>query len=263
MLFKKSPLIFVLIISVFTLLTYQGIKDRSLVSDLPSYPLKILTQGGTAVIRGVKNIVNTYILIIGKEEENQRLMKELNILQQERNQYLETRRENERLRRLLKLKSRRTDFVTAAEVFAREPTNWFQVLWINKGERDGISKDMVAVTPSGIVGRIGEVFDDKASIILVTDVNSSIAVRVQSTRIEGILEGRGNNSCYLKYIPYEADAEVGDRIITSGLDGIWPEGLLVGQIVNIEKRPGTFFQQIEVIPAQNLNAIEEVVILKR
>ncbi len=122
---------------------------------------------------------------------------------------------------------------------------------------------MIAVTPLGPVGRIQRVFNDSASIILVTNVNSSIAVRIQPSRIDGILEGRGDNRGYLKYVPQEADVKVGERVVTSGLDGIYPEGLLVGDVTSVKKVGRELFQLIEVALAQNLNTIEEVAIYKR
>lgn len=122
---------------------------------------------------------------------------------------------------------------------------------------------MVAVTPLGPVGKVHRVFDDGSSLILLTDVNSSIAVRLQSTREGGILEGRGDGTCSLKYISKRAEVKVGERVVTSGLDGIFPEGLLVGYIAEVTKEGGEMFQVINVTPAQDLNTIEEVVILKR
>jgi rod shape-determining protein MreC len=264
MFFKKRFLIFVVfILFIFSLLTYQSIKGEIRIFELSLYPLRILEQISSAVIKGIRDVFKSYILIVGKEYENRRLIEEINRFKQERNKYIEAKYENERLRRLLELKSKRANYVTAAEVFARDPTNWFQVLWINKGRDDGISRDMIAVTHLGPVGRIHRVFNNRANIILITDVNSSVAVRIQSSRIEGILEGRGDNRCYLKYVPQEAEVKVGERVITSGLDGIYPEGLLIGYVTDVEKKSGELFQLIEVAPAQDLNAVEEVVILKR
>jgi len=260
---KRFFIIFILLI--FSVLTYQGVKgapDNSVFSFL-NYPLEILEQGISTLTKNIKDFFNSYILIVGKEEENKRLAEQIKKIEHEKNQYLEAANENERLRELLELKSQRADYVTAAEVFARDPTNWFQVLWINKGVDDGISRDMIAVTSVGPVGRIHRVFKDRASVILITDVNSSIAVRMQSSRVEGILEGRGDDRCYLKYVPQYVDVVVGEKVITSGLDGIYPEGLLVGYITKVKKRSREFFQIIEVTPAQHLNAVEEVAILKR
>lgn len=267
MFFKKRAFVsIVFILLIFTLLTYQSIKsghDIYSAFDFFVSSLKILEQGGSSIIRGVKNFFNSYILIAGKEDENRRLMASIKELEQERNKYIEALSENKRLRDLLELKSGRTDYVTSAEVFARDPTNWFQILWINKGIVDGIYKNMVAITPSGLVGKIHRVLRNTANIILITDINSSVAVRFQSHRQEGILEGKGTDRCYLKYIPQEEDIKIGERVITSGVDGIYPEGLQVGYVSKVIKKGYGLFQYIEVTPMQNLNKVEEAAILKK
>jgi len=260
---KRFPIFVIFILLIFSLLTYQSTKGEVHFFDFSLYPLGIIEKMSSFVVRNIKDFFRTYIFIINKEHENRMLIKEVNKLKQERQKYLEITHENVRLRRLLGLKSKRTDYIAVAEVFARDPTNWFQVLWIDKGVEDGISKDMVAVTSLGVVGRVHKVFKDKANIILITDVNSSVAVRLQTSRIEGILEGRGDSRCYLKYVPQEVDVKVGERVITSGFDGIYPDGLLAGYVTDVKRREGKVFQEIEVTPAQNLNAVEEVMILKR
>ena len=263
---KKKIFIFIFfVVLIFALLTYQG-AGRGLGTGgiaFFDYPLGMLENGITTVVRGVMNFFRSYIVIAGKEAENKKLVEQIKRMEQDKNEYLEATYENERLRALLELKSQRADYVTSAEVFARDPANWFQVFKINKGLRDGISRNMVAVTPLGIVGRIHRVSENTANVVLITDVNSSVAVRVQSARVEGILAGRGDDKCYLKYIPQDAVISVGDSIITSGLDNIYPEGLQAGYVTNIENREGEFFQRIEVAPAQNPRMVEEISILKR
>ena len=251
------------ILLVFFLLRYQNIKGEGRFLDFPIYPLQKLEQGVSAVINGVTDLFNTYIIIVGKEEENRKLLDQLKKFEQEKNKYIETGLENERLRKILKLTSERPDEITAAEVFAKDPANWFYLLWINKGTDDGIARDMVAVTPLGPVGKVHRVFDTDASIILLTDVNSSVAVRLQSTRVGGILEGRGDGTCSIQYVSKRAEVKIGEKVVTSGLDGIFPEGLLVGYVSEVRKEGGEMFQLIQVLPSQDLNAIEEVVILKR
>ena len=263
MLKKKFSLFAFFILLVFALLTYQSVKSKSRFLDLPMYPLKILERGSSAVIKSVKNLIYTYIIIAGKEAENKKLIDKINRSMHEKNMYGEIRLENERLRKILNLKSERHDYITTAGVFARDPTNWFQILWINKGTNDGIAKDMVAATSLGPVGKIHGVFKEGANIILITDINSSVAVRLQSSRIEGVLEGRGDNRCTLKYVSRESEVKVGERIVTSGLEGIYPAGLLIGYVTDVTKEEEEMFQLIEVTPSQDLNTVEEVAILKR
>jgi rod shape-determining protein MreC len=263
MLKKKFSIFAFFILLIFALLTFQSIKGESRFFDLPVYPLRILEEGISALMNGVKNLFNSYILIVGKEKENRRLLDRIYKFEQEKNRYIEAELENERLRNILQMQSKRTDYITSATVFARDPSNWFQILWINKGKRSEIAKDMVAVSTVGPIGKIHRVFNDGASIILITDVNSSVAVRLQSSRIEGILEGSGDNRCYLKYVSKDADVKVGEKVITSGLDAIYPAGLLIGYVTVIKKEGEEMFQLIEVAPAQDLNTVEEVAILKK
>jgi rod shape-determining protein MreC len=263
MLKKKFVLFALFILLLFALLTYESIKGESRFIDLPIYPLELIEQGGTAVIKSIKGVFNTYIMIAGKEEENRQLLDTIDELRQEENKYIEAGLENERLRKILQLKSKRHEYITTAEVFARDPTSWFQKLWINKGVDDGIARDMVAVTSLGPVGRVHRVFKDVANVMLITDVNSAVAVMLQSSRIGGILEGRGDDRCYLKYVSKEVEVKPGERVITSGLEGIYPRGLLIGHVTDIRSEGEEIFQLIEITPAQNLNTLEEVAILKK
>jgi rod shape-determining protein MreC len=262
--FKKRYIIpAVLILLVVTLLAYQKINGKSRIIDVSIYPINILEQGISNVIRDIEDLLQTYVMLSGKELENRRLRKEIKRLKEKKDIYLESELENTRLRELLGLKSGRPDFITSAEVFARDPGRWFQVLWINKGSDEGLEKDMIAVTTSGVVGRVHRVLSDTSNVILLTDVNSSLAVRLQSSRAEGILEGRGESSCFISYIPAEVEVAAGDRVISSGLDGIFPEGLLVGYVTEVSNRESGMFQVVEVEPSQELNGLEEVGLLKR
>lgn len=254
MLKKKSILLAFFILLVFALLTYQSTEGQLHFLDFAVYPLEIIEQGGSSVMN-----LSRYIPFFKKDDVLERLGK----CEEERTGYREAALENERLRSLLELKSRRTGFISAAEVFAREPTNWFQILWIDKGVSSGVAKDMVAVTPFGLVGRVHRVFNERANVILITDVNSSVAVRLESSRAEGILEGNGDSKCYLKYVSNDFTVEAGESIVTSGLDGIYPEGILVGYVSSVDRESEEVFQLIEITPAQHLGRVEEVAILKR
>ena len=263
MLKKKIFLFALFLLLLFALLSYQSMKGESRFADFPFHPLRMLEMASSAVTQKINNIIHTYVMIIGKEAENKKLLRTIEGHESELNRFSELEHENERFRKILKLESARRDYVATAEVFARDPTNWFQVFWINKGKSSGIEKDMVAVTPTGPVGKVSRVFEADSSITLITDVNSSVAARLQSSRIEGMLEGRGDDICILKYVSKEADVKSGEKIITSGLDGIYPKGLLIGYISKVTKEEGEMFKGIEVRLAQDLGAVEEVVILKK
>ena len=264
---KKKFLAFLfVVILIITLLTYQGIKGSAgfySAFDFFIFPLKGLELASSSMSSGIKNLFERYSPGSGKAYEIRNLREKIRELEQVENKFAETQAENKRLRDLLELKSGRQDYVTSARVIARDPANWFQILWINKGSEKGIIKDMVAVTASGIVGRVHRVLKDTANIIQITDVNSSVAVRFQSLNLEGILEGKGTDRCIVKYVPQEEEVSVGEIVITSGLDGIYPEGLQAGYVSKVIKKGYGLFQYIEVIPMQNLSKAREVSILKK
>jgi len=263
MLNKKLILFLIFIIIVFGLLSFQGGGGSNRILDLPLYPLSWLEKGISAIYTNIRDTFNKYILIVSTHDENQRLKKKIQELQMEINRLKEIDNEIKRLRRLLKLKSQRSDIITVARIIGRDPTNWFQVIWIDKGSQDGIEKDMIAITPDGLAGRIRRVLRDTASVVLITDVNSSVAVRIQGSRIEGILEGDGKDACYVKYIPRDAIVRLGDMIITSGLDMVYPRGIVVGSVSDVFNREGDLFLTVKVRPSVDLHAVEEVMILKR
>jgi len=260
---RKLFLLFFFLLVILGLLTLQSTRGGGPAADLAAYPLTILEKGITAVRNAVSGTISKYFLLVGTEEENRRLKRRIAELESEKNELVESRYEVERLRKLLKLSTGRRDVVAVARVFARDPTNWFRMIWIDKGSADGVKKDMVVVTPSGPVGRINRVIENSASVMLITDINSSVAVRTQVSRLEGILEGSGGDICYLKYISKDAGISPGERLVTSGLDGIFPRGLLIGVVTEVRKEGGDMFQYVVVEPVQDLKKIEEIAILER
>lgn len=198
-----------------------------------------------------------------REEENRRLKAEIDRLLIERQKYEEVILENRRLKELLSLKEKTPNYVTTARVIARGPDQWSNTLVLDKGLSSGIKKDMTAITSKGLVGKISEVSGSYSNLLLLTDINFSVAVRLQRTRLEGIVSGTGLRKCQLKYIPYDEEIKIGDILITSGLDSLFPEGILVGYISKFDKTGSGLFQSIEVTPFVDNRRIEEVVIITR
>jgi rod shape-determining protein MreC len=149
----------------------------------------------------------------------------------------------------------------AAEVVAYSPSAWFRTIVINKGQRDGVKKGFPVVTLEGVVGRVMRISSSSSVVLLVLDRNSSVDCLVQRNRIRGIVEGEGGGRCYLRYVPRTEDIQVGDHIITSGLGGIFPKGLSMGEVVRVEKKEYGLFQEIEVMPSADLSRLEEVMVI--
>jgi len=197
--------------------------------------------------------------------ENQTLkIKMEELLFYQKNYYQEIISANQRLRELLGFKEKQPYSLIPVEVIAYDPHNYFKVIFIGKGKKEGIEKEMVVVNAQGLVGRVIEVYPHRAKVLLILDERSKIGVRDQRTRDMGILQGKGEKGvCELKYVLSRADVRVGDKIITSGLGGLFPKGIVVGKICAIKKDPNQLFQEIEVVPSVDFGKLEELFAIKR
>jgi rod shape-determining protein MreC len=257
---RKRLLLFLFVIIALGVMTYQSNRP-------PFLPLKFLT-GALNVFYGAKESVRAFIStpfrrMLLREEENTRLKTELSQLRREQQAWQEAFRENEKLRALLALKAQEHRSVTAARVIARGTDQWSNTFILDKGMNDGITKDMIAVTDRGLVGKIADVSPSFAYLLLVTDINFSAAARLQESRTEGVLSGTGFRTCQLKYIPYDEDVKQGAVVVTSGLDSLFPAGIPLGYISKVSKRESGIFQHIEVVPFADNAHVEVVAIIRR
>lgn len=219
---------------------------------------------------GFKRFWRHYLWLRGVAEENERLRLEIARLQAELVEAREHELEYERLARLLKVAKGIDAPKIAAKIVGRPLGGWQGLVIIDKGERDGVFPEMPVVTytprgPGALVGQVVASVAHYAKVLLITDPSSAVDVFIQRSRQRGLLRGQGENRCILDYVPAEADVREKDIVVTSGLDGIYPKGILVGQVVKIYPgREKGLFRLVEVVPAAPLRDLEEVlVILKR
>jgi len=198
-----------------------------------------------------------------REEENNRLKAELSKLLQEQQQCRETSLENQRLKDILSLRERDHRYVTAARVIAKSTDHWSNTVIIDKGSSDGVAKEMIAVTDRGLTGKISDISRSFSHLLLLTDINFSVAARLQDSRIEGIVSGTGFRKCHMKYVPAEEEVKKGAIVITSGLDSLFPPGIPIGYVSDVDKKNVGIFQEIEVLPFVNNIKLEIVAIIKK
>jgi rod shape-determining protein MreC len=211
----------------------------------------------------VEDIIDEYVLLRQLRSENESLKEQLADLEQKVIEYQEAYVENLRLRRLLDFKSTLQAETIPSQVVLHDLTGWFQTMMVDKGFRDKIAPDMAVVNDEGVVGRILDVSDRYARVLLVTDPGSSIDAIIQRNRVRGVLSGKDVNTCVLKYVRGNLDVQIGDLVVTSGKDGIFPKGLRVGTVQGVFKDPLDLFQRIEVKPLVRLSSLEELLIIKR
>lgn len=222
-------------------------------------PLKAIGR----ISSGVEDVVKSYVWLTDVRRENEALKQQVASLEQKVTDYHEAYIENLRLRRLLDFKLTIEAETVAARVVVHDLTGWFQTLMVDKGFRDSIAPDMAVVNDEGVVGRVLDVSDRFSRVLLITDPGSSVDAIIQRNRVRGVLSGKDANGCILKYVRGNVDVQVGDLVISSGKDGVFPKGLRLGVIQGVFKDPVDLFQKIEVKPLVRLSALEEVLIIKR
>ena len=220
-------------------------------------PLQRLTAGLTSATRG---FWGRYLLLIGIQAENELLRTRLREIEGRATHQDELELMNRRLKRLLAFERELPTRAVAASVTARDASVWFQSLTLNKGELDGIQIGMPVMAPEGIVGLISSTSPHASRVLLLTDPNSGIDVLVQRTRVRGILSGLLEQGTTLKYVKRSDDVRVGDRVIASGLDGVFPKGLPVGRVIKVSRKDRGLFLYAEVTPDADASRLEEVLV---
>jgi rod shape-determining protein MreC len=221
-------------------------------------PLQLGMQLTTEWVQGLHE---NFITLAAFKTENDRLRKRIQTLEIERNQWLEAEATNRRLQQLLEFRSHLPIGSVTASIIANSASTWFQSCLLDKGSDDRVRKGMAVVTPLGVVGQVVSVTARSAKVLLITDANSGVDVLVQRTRARGIVSGSLENGPVLKYVKRSEDIQVGDRLITSGLDGIFPKGMLVGTVTIARKQNLGLFQYIELMPAVTSARAEEVMVV--
>ena len=219
---------------------------------------RIITRSYNAV----GSVGEGYAFLVRTRRENERLKGEVEQLKLENSITNELLSENERLRGLLDFKKLQPPASVTAQVIGKDSSPSSRTATINKGAEDGIQKDMAVIAAAGVVGKVHAVLPHTAMVILLTDPGSTLAVRVQRNREEGLLEGKLVR-CALKYVSYYADIQEGDLLVTSGLDGIYPKGLPVARVVKVTKHEASAFQTVVAEPVVSFSRLEEALVLRK
>lgn len=212
-------------------------------------------------IRFVKGIWYHYFILVATARENQQLQDQLRRVTEENNRCREAALANERLRGLLDFKKSLPHQLLAAEVIGKDPSPWFKTIIIDKGRKDGVFSGMPVVIPEGIVGQVVAAAGHYAKVLLLVDQNSAVDALVQRTRARGLIKGGMGGKCLFDYALRKNDIKVGDIVISSGVDGVFPKGLRLGQVSEIVKRNAGIFQDVIISSFVDFEKIEEVLII--
>jgi rod shape-determining protein MreC len=219
------------------------------------YPLQksvMLASDGVAAIR-VNLFGSTDAVTARLHSENAQLKEQL-VGHEER------RQENERLKKLLSFSAQREERSVAARVIGVDATSWFRSITIDRGSSEQVREGMTVVSASGVVGRVVASTPHSSRVLLVVDASSKLSTLIERTRARAICHGDGDGMS-LDYLPLTDDVQVGDLLVTSGLGGGFPKGLIVGAVTRVDKQGFDMFQTVKVEPAVDFDHLEEVLII--
>ena len=231
---------------------------ENLLSSL-AHPIQGAAQSG---FKGVSSLWESYFWLIDVSDENLVLRAELAKSQKENLELREFQLENERLKKLLGVKeSKKLDGIEAS-VIGYNPSNWTNSITLNKGTNQGIQEGSIVVNAHGVIGQVVSAHLNSSTAILITDHASGVDALIQRTRARGVLEGRGSKKCLMKYILNDDDVAEDDIVITSGMDGVYPKGLMIGKVKTVTNGSSSLFKKINVEPNVDFKRIENVLIVK-
>jgi rod shape-determining protein MreC len=199
---------------------------------------------------------------VGVYWENQKLRQRAASLQMEVDAMRRERGENARLRRLLDLEQRHPSALVPADVAGRSLDRLGGSLTLNKGFEDGVTENLAILSPDGLVGRVERVTAHQARVLTLLHRDCAVAARVARTRVEGVLrwEFGGRPVLHLNYVSSQEDVKPGDLIATSGLGGIFPEGIRIGTVARVGIEPNGLMKEILVRPSVDFRSVEQVLV---
>ncbi len=195
--------------------------------------------------------------------ENKALMQRNRMLAAEAERLQAVEKENERLRSLLKLRRGGMTEGIAASVIARDPELWFSQITVDKGRMDGVTEDMIAVSTSGLIGKVTAVGASSCRIRLLFDRNSVVPAKLSRSGAVGVIYGNDDISCTMKYIRHDSAISEGDIVVTSGLGDIYPGGITIGRAGRQYGRTDAMFQTLQIIPTADFSQLSEVLLVRK
>jgi rod shape-determining protein MreC len=217
-------------------------------------------RAGAHGISHVRDTWNHYFALQNTSRENEDLKRENGALKLQITQLQSKAGEADRLAALLKFRQTNLDVpMVGARVIGGSADSVSQTIYLDRGERDGIRRNMGVITPDGVVGKVIESYKDTSQVLLLTDKDSGVGAKLSDTGSQKPVSGAGEPLLLMKYIANEDDVTSGERVVTSGMDRIFPRDLPVGTVVEV--KPGTTFKQVRVRPSANLDRLEEVFVL--
>jgi rod shape-determining protein MreC len=260
---QRAGYLFLAVMLGHVILISAQVNSRGGVPVLESVTFGVFAEvqrGSSAVVTSVRNVWSRYIGLRHVESENVALKRELDEIKvqfQERRALADRARG---LQTLLELRDRSNLKTIAAEIIAASASPDFRTLTIDKGTLYGLQPDMAVIAPAGVVGRIVVPSVRASKVQLLIDRNAAVGAIIERSRAQGVAMGGGDQRLRLEYVSEAADVVVGDLVVTSGIDGIFPKGFTIGSVDVVEKS-GPSYKRITVKPAVDFSSLEEILVV--
>jgi rod shape-determining protein MreC len=217
-------------------------------------------RAGSSSFGWIRAAWRHYFALQNTTKENEQVRRENDALKLQISQLQGKAAEADRLAALLNFRQSHRDVpMIGARVIGTGAGTASLMIQLDRGERDGIRKNMGVITPDGVVGKVVESYPNASQVLLLTDKESGVGAMLADSRIQSPVGGQGEPLLVMKYVPNDDEVNPGERVITSGMDRIFPRDLPVGTVAEV--KPGNPFKQIRVKPAANLERLEEVLVL--
>jgi len=260
---QRSGYLFISVMLVQILLISAQVNSKTGVPVLERVSFGIfseLQRGLSGGVSGIRGLWSGYIGLRHVKTENDELKRQLAATQiavQEQRALADRTRG---LERLLGMREQLALKTTAADIIGAAATPDFRTVTVDKGARDGLRPDMSVIAPSGVVGRVVVPSARSAKVQLLIDRNAAAGALVERSRAQGVVVGSGDERLNMEYVSEVADVVVGDIVVTSGIDGIYPKGFVIGRVDAVEKSGGAY-RRITIKPAVDFRSLEEVLVV--
>ena len=215
---------------------------------------------GTIVLNSGKGVWTDYLALQTVRDENKKLKEQVSRLQVQQQEDRALMSEVRGLRELLDFRASSSFETISATLIGSSASPEFRTVTINKGKADGVRPDMAVITPAGVVGRIITPNARVSQVQLLIDRNAAAGAMLERSRSQGIVVGGGSNYLNVNYLSRMSDIRTDDQVVTSGVDGIYPKGLLIGQVESFQL--GVLdFTEIVIRPAVDFSSLEHVLII--
>jgi rod shape-determining protein MreC len=260
---QRTAVLFIAVMLGHILLISAQVNSKSGVPILEAVTFGAFSEvqrGASSLTGGIHNAWTGYVNLRGVRAENQQLKQQIGALQVQIQQERAAAQRAHQLEALLGFQQQLQVKTVAAGVIGASPSPEFRTATINKGSNDSLKVNMPVIAPTGVVGRLVTVAPRAAKLQLLVDRNAGAGALVERSRAQGVVLGTGGDVLRMEYVSGIADVKPGDVIVTSGIDGLYPKGFVIGTVESVDKGNG-IYKVIKVRPASDFNRLEDVLVV--